>query len=258
MINKNIKAKKHLGQNFLIDKNIINKIIEVSEIKDKDVIEIGPGQGAITELLVKEAKSLIAYEIDSDMISILNSKIKGENFTLINSDFLKNDLNWKEKKHLVANLPYYITSDIIFKIFKNISLFSKMTIMVQEEVADRIKALKNTPEYSKLSVSCQFLAEIKKEFVVPPSCFLPKPKVNSAIITLNFKENLDQNYVNEFLNFIKICFSMKRKTLFNNLKTTFTKNKILEVLKINNLKENIRPQELEWGEYEKLFKDFKN
>ncbi|MGZ9414079.1 16S rRNA (adenine(1518)-N(6)/adenine(1519)-N(6))-dimethyltransferase RsmA [Mycoplasma sp. 5370] len=255
-MNKEIRAKKQLGQNFLIDKNIINKIIEIANVENKEIIEIGPGQGALTEILVSKAKHLTAFEIDNDMIEILKNKITSKNFNLIHNDFLKEEISFDSKKEVVANLPYYITSKILFKIFENINSFSKLTIMVQDEVAQRIVSKNNKSEYGKLSVSCQFLADVTKEFIVPPTCFFPKPKVNSAIITLKIKENLDQNYVNEFLEFVKLCFSMKRKTLYNNLKNKFPSQDILNVFKENNILENTRPQELNWQTFEKIFKSF--
>ncbi|WGI36707.1 16S rRNA (adenine(1518)-N(6)/adenine(1519)-N(6))-dimethyltransferase RsmA [Mesomycoplasma lagogenitalium] len=258
MINKNIKAKKSLGQNFLVDKNVINKILKIANIENEDVIEIGPGQGALTTHLVNLANRVLAFEIDKDMIEILNSSIINDNFTLVHQDFLETDLNFENKWAVVANLPYYITSKILFKIFENINSFSKLTIMVQEEVADRIVAKVKTPSYGKLSISCQYLASVKKEFIVLPNSFVPKPKVNSAIVTFSFYPDLKQKEINLFLEFIKKCFSMKRKTLINNLKLFLDSNKIELIFNSLNLKLNIRPQEIDLISYKKMFKLLNN
>ncbi|VEU59554.1 16S rRNA (adenine(1518)-N(6)/adenine(1519)-N(6))-dimethyltransferase RsmA [Mesomycoplasma neurolyticum] len=253
MIDKTIKTKKHLGQNFLTNKKIVKKIIEVSNVNNKEIIEIGPGQGALTFELVKYAKKVYAYEVDEKMIEILQSNINNENLILEHQDFLKVTFDWEGKRDVVANLPYYITSNILFKIFENIEYFSKLTIMVQNEVADRIIAKPKTSEYSKLSVSCQFLANVKKEFIVKANNFFPVPKVDSAIITLEFKKDLNKKNTQDFLLFIKKCFLMKRKTLFNNLKTFLQTDSILKMFEELNIKNNVRAQELSVDKYLEIF-----
>ncbi|WP_033161502.1 16S rRNA (adenine(1518)-N(6)/adenine(1519)-N(6))-dimethyltransferase RsmA [[Mycoplasma] collis] len=253
MIDKNIKAKKNLGQNFLINKDIIKKIVKISKIDNKEVIEIGPGQGALTTELIKTAKTLVAYEIDKDMINVLEKNINNEKFSLINEDFLKSNLKWKGKKILVANLPYYITSKIVFKIFENINLFERMIIMVQKEVAERIIAKVNDFNYNKLSVVCQYVADIKKEIVVKANNFLPIPKVDSVVLSFNFKKNINQEYLNSFFYFIKKCFAMRRKTFFNNLKLFLDNKKINQIFMEFDLSKNIRPQEINLEKYINIF-----
>ncbi|UVD81615.1 16S rRNA (adenine(1518)-N(6)/adenine(1519)-N(6))-dimethyltransferase RsmA [Mycoplasma iguanae] len=252
MLTKGQFSKKHFGQNFLQDKNIINKIIDIANIDNQDVLEIGPGRGALTQIMVSKAKSLLAFEIDQDMIEILNNTINANNFTLVNGDFLKHQLIWQGKKKIVANLPYYITSKIIFKIFEHLELFSSALIMVQEEVADRIIAKVNTANYSKLSVVCQYFATVKKEFSVPPTAFRPVPKVHSAIVSFEFNKitTLDTK---SFLLFIKNSFSMKRKTLANNWKKHYSDEFIKGVFKEFKLNSNIRPQEISLKQYQQFF-----
>lgn len=252
-MDKKVGAKKHLGQNFLIDKNIIQKIISTANIEGKEVIEIGPGQGAITEILVEKAQNVIAYEIDQDMINILKNKIDASNFILRHEDFLKAEFDWKNKKYVVANLPYYITSKILFKMFDSFDKFEKIIVMVQKEVAERMVAKVNTSDYGKLSISCQFLANIKKEFDIPPSSFWPMPKVTSSIVTMEFFPAFDVN-IKEFLEFIKTCFSMKRKTLFNNLKQNLAIDQINEIYSHFNLNNNVRPQQITKEIYYEIFK----
>lgn len=252
-MNKKIFAKKHLGQNFLVDKNIIQKIIEIANIENKEVIEIGPGQGAITEHLITKAKSVIAYEIDQDMIDILKNKINADNFILNHKDFLKAEFDWEGKKYVVANLPYYITSKILFKIFYSLDKFKKITVMVQKEVADRMVAKVNTSNYGKLSISCQFLANVKKEFDISPSSFQPMPKVTSSIVNMEFNKTFAVN-IKDFLEFIKTCFAMKRKTLFNNLKQHLTVEEINKIYSHFNLDANVRPQEITKDLYYEIFK----
>ncbi|MBN3535087.1 16S rRNA (adenine(1518)-N(6)/adenine(1519)-N(6))-dimethyltransferase RsmA [Mycoplasma procyoni] len=254
MINKTIRAKKRFGQNFLIDQNVISTIIKTAKPSGKEIIEIGPGQGAITTYLLGSAKKVTAYEIDKDMVSILNKKISAPHFELIQGDFLEAKFEWEGKKDVVANLPYYITTDILFKIFDSIEKFSKLTIMVQDEVAERIIAKKNTPQYGKLSVSCQFLANVKKIIKILPESFYPQPRVNSAVVVLEFKENIDKEFMNFFLEFIKACFFMKRKKLENNLKVFMSKDQIKEIYSKLNLKPNVRPQELDLEEFLEIFK----
>ncbi|MBN0919517.1 16S rRNA (adenine(1518)-N(6)/adenine(1519)-N(6))-dimethyltransferase RsmA [[Mycoplasma] gypis] len=251
-----VKAKKHLGQNFLQDKNIINKIVYSANIKNEEVIEIGPGQGAITGVILEDAKHLFSYEIDSDMITILNDKFSSkDNFSLFYEDFLKADLTkYSKKMILVANIPYYITSDILFKVFEYKHLFKRAIIMMQKEVAQRIVAKPNSNDYSKLSVVSQFISEPKILFDVSPSCFIPAPKVWSSVIEFNFTKETQQN--KDFFDFVKLCFMFRRKKLFNNLIQKFSKNKILSVFETLGLNESIRSQELSVNQFILLFEEF--
>ncbi|QJG66720.1 16S rRNA (adenine(1518)-N(6)/adenine(1519)-N(6))-dimethyltransferase RsmA [Mycoplasma phocoenae] len=253
-----IKAKKSLGQNFLKDLSIIDQIINHANIEDRDVVEVGPGQGALTTKLASKAKSLTAYEIDKDMINILNVKINNPNFVLIHKDFLLCSLEEvKENSVLVANIPYYITSDILFKVFINRNKFSKAIIMMQKEVADRIIAKANTSNYSKLSVTSQYFANVKKLFDVSPQCFEPAPKVFSSVVLFEFnkKQEMDDK---DFLEFVKLCFAQRRKTLINNLLNKYNKEQIWLIFEKMNFKSNVRAQELSLNQFIKLYQEIKN
>ncbi|MGY6172440.1 16S rRNA (adenine(1518)-N(6)/adenine(1519)-N(6))-dimethyltransferase RsmA [Candidatus Mycoplasma pogonae] len=254
-MSRSIKAKKKFGQNFLIDKNIIEKIINISEVQNQSIIEIGPGQGALTEKLVQLAKDVEAYEIDNDMIEILQQKIQANNFKLQHQDFLEANFEWNGKKKIVANLPYYITSQILFKIFEHVSMFSSITIMVQNEVANRLAAKVNTSDYGKLSIAAQHFATIKKHFTVSPESFQPIPKVTSAVITLTFDKKISLNS-EKFLYFIKKSFAMKRKTLINNWKQFIAEDKIYQTFERFNLNKNIRPQEISVEVYQSIFESW--
>ena len=249
-----VGPSKRFGQNFLIDLNILNKIVKVFDIKDQDVIEVGPGLGSLTHMILKEAKSLTSYEIDEDMIRVIKSEINNEKFTLVEGDFLRANLEWEGKKICVANIPYNITSDILFKLFENKDKVSKAVLMVQKEVAQRLTANIGAKDYSKLTVTANYFADVKYEFTVPANAFLPAPKVDSAIISLDFK---DVETDHDFVKFIKRCFAMRRKTLYNNLKQFVDADKAKEAILSISDNESIRPQELSLNNYIKLFNGVK-
>lgn len=255
-----MKAKKSLGQNFLIDENVINNIVkEIGILPDSLVVEIGPGQGALTKLLVKEAKNVVAYEIDKDCIDILEREIKTSNLDLINKDILKanikEDLSKYNYKHLyiVGNLPYYITTPIMLKLIHDNLPVDKYVFMVQEEVADRYTSLNNNKEYNALTVYLNYLFETKKCFVVKNTSFNPIPKVSSSVISLAKKE-INKKPLNEayFYEINKLIFRQKRKTLANNLKDSFSKDIIDEVYTRLNYKSGIRAEELSIDDIIKL------
>ncbi|AAT28050.1 16S rRNA (adenine(1518)-N(6)/adenine(1519)-N(6))-dimethyltransferase RsmA [[Mycoplasma] mobile] len=245
--------KKSLGQNFLQDKNIIEKIVNFIPLENEDVLEIGPGQGALTNLLVKKSKNVLAYEIDKELIPFLKEKIKAKNFTLKHEDFLKSEIDFQDKKIIIANIPYFITSDILFKIFENHKFFTKALIMVQKEIADKLIAKANDSNYGKLSVSSQFFANIKKVINVPRTCFYPQPNVDSAVVYFEFKNDIENIDIEKFLVFIKTCFSQQRKKLSNNLKNVYDLEKIKSVLKKLNLSFEVRPQQIDLNVYKILF-----
>ncbi|WP_434336943.1 16S rRNA (adenine(1518)-N(6)/adenine(1519)-N(6))-dimethyltransferase RsmA [Mesomycoplasma conjunctivae] len=246
--------KKKYGQNFLKDENIVKKIVNSVDITNKEVIEIGPGGGALTQEIVKKCSFLRAYEIDTDLIENLKKKFSSSPVEIINEDFLETNLDFFSTKQIVlANLPYYITSNIIFKILSHINKFSEIVIMVQDEVADRIVAKVNTKDYSKLSLSCQYIANVEKILKIPPSAFIPQPSVNSAVVVFRVKENIDQEKFNNFLNFVKKSFAMKRKTLFNNFLTFIEKDKIKQIYSLFKLDFNVRPQQISLDLYNEIF-----
>ena len=175
-----IKAKKKFSQNFLINDEVINKIVDISEAKNNEIIEIGPGLGALTLPLSKVAKSVIAYEVDKDLITFLEQKFANSNVRIINQDFLKSNLEGKKDQIIVGNIPYAITTEILFKILENHDFIKHSVLMVQNEVGLRITSKPNNKQYSKLSVAFQAIAKCSNEIFVPSIFFDPKPQVDSC------------------------------------------------------------------------------
>lgn len=219
--------KKKFGQNFIIDENIINNITLKANIdKDTLVIEVGPGAGSLTNIIAKYAKNVICYEIDTSLENILKTNLKEHNnIEIIYGDFLKADILKDLKKYeykklyVVANLPYYITTPIIMKLIDDNILVDKIVVMVQKEVGDRINAKVGSKEYGSLTVFLNYFFNIKKELDVSKNVFIPKPKVDSIVISFTRKEKLEEvNNKKLFFNLIRDSFKQKRKTLRNNLK----------------------------------------
>ena len=228
--------KKSLGQNFIKDDNIIDKIVKYSEIeKDTLVIEVGPGAGSLSKKIVPLAGHAILYEIDTRLEEVLSLKLKDyNNYEIIFGDFLKQDLtrvrevyNYN-KIYVVANLPYYITTPIITKLIDEVYP-DKILIMIQEEVADRLSAEFGNREYGMISVMLGSKYDIKKLFRVSRNCFIPSPNVDSAVIVMNKNNKLGNVDSNKFNKLIKDAFQYKRKNLKNNLKG-YDYNKVLGVL----------------------------
>lgn len=216
--------KKSLGQNFLIDNNIKRKIVDSASIDSESLIlEVGPGNGAITKLLVEKDVPVIAFEIDTRLKSELD-KIKSDNLKVIYGDFLNVNLddvlkNYKYSNiHLIANLPYYITTPIINKVISEVCI-DEMIIMVQKEVGDRFKAKPGTKDYNSLSVFLQYYFDIEKVVLVNKNSFIPRPKVDSIVVKFTRKKEL--LYVKDeemFFKFVRDSFKQKRKNLRNNLR----------------------------------------
>ena len=249
--------KKSLGQHFLIDKNIAKKIIKYARISENDIVwEIGPGSGILTEQIIKNCNKLIAFEIDKQWFDFLKEKFTDPKLHLINQDILKvNFTNYAkhEKVKVVANLPYHITSPVIFKLIENRELFSSITIMIQDEVADRIIAKPGCKDYSRLSIKTQFYFEVKKLFTIPPHLFKPKPKVTSAVIQLIPKDEIPKIKNDELLwNIIDYTFQHRRKMLRTSLRTYLDKLDY-QILVENSTKSQIdlsrRPEELGIDEF---------
>lgn len=247
----NVGPSKRFGQNFLIDGNIITKIIEAAEIDNKDVVEIGPGLGSLTHSLLPKVKSLTSYEIDEDMIRVIKGEINQDKFKLVEGDFLLVPLDWEGKKTLVANIPYNITSDILFKLFEYSHKFERAVIMIQKEVGERLLAVPNDSEYSKLTVTANHFGKISKVSLVKASCFIPAPKVDSMVVKIDFNNNSWKSS-KDFVHFIKICFAQRRKTLLNNLKNEFGKEKANEVLIKMGINLTARPQEISYEGFVKM------
>ena len=220
--------QKKFGQNFLIDANILEKIVDSAEVtKDDCVIEIGPGIGTMTQYLAEHAREVVAVEIDKNLIPILEDTLSEyDNVTIINEDILKVDINkLAEEKNggrpikVVANLPYYITTPIIMGLFESHVPLSSITIMVQKEVADRMQVGPGTKDYGALSLAVQYYARPEIVVNVPPACFMPRPNVGSAVIRLARFEEPPVNTQDEKKMFaiIRAAFNQRRKTLANAL-----------------------------------------
>lgn len=259
---KNMHAKKMYGQNFLLDKNVLKKIVEVSSItKDDIVIEIGPGIGCLTEYLCLNSKRVICYEIDKDMVDILNENLlkNYNNLEIINCDFLKADLSGfsnLDNVKVVANLPYYITTPIIFKLLSETNI-KQFTFMVQKEVGQRLTGKPNTKDYNALSVAMSFKTDSKIAFSVKPNSFYPAPNVDSVVIVIKTKKSdYEQNFEAKFLKFVQDLFAQRRKTIINNLngKYGLDKEKIANTLLENNISINVRAESLDVNEIVNLYK----
>lgn len=248
----NFNLKKMYGQNFIIDENIINNIINKAFIdKDTLVIEIGPGAGSLTNKLALNAKNVLCYEIDTSLKPILDENLKEyNNVEIIYNDFLKsnviNDIkkyNYK-KLYVVANLPYYITTPIIVKFIEELIPVDKIIVMVQKEVGDRFKASVGTKAYGSLSVYLKYYFDIKKLLDVSRNVFMPKPNVDSIVIELDAKEKkYELKNPTLFFKLIRDSFSQKRKTLRNNLKG-YDLDKISEILKKYDMDLSVRAEQL--------------
>lgn len=216
---KNIRPLKKFGQNYLIDKNIIHKIVDLISPENYDrIIEIGPGKGALTREIYKINKNIICFEIDTRVIEDLATELNL--IKIINKDFLKVDLSQYiiENTIIVGNIPYNITSPILFKLIDSNNTITDVVLMVQHEVASRLIAKPRTKEYGILSVILNYFAEVEYAFKVSPTCFYPKPKVDSAIIKITFKKNFDSDFNSKlFIKVVKACFGNRRKTLKNSL-----------------------------------------
>lgn len=233
----NFKFSKSLGQNFLIDDSVPKDIVSGAEVNENDlVIEIGPGVGTLTAQLLNKAKRVVAIELDSDLIPILNKEI-GDNpkFTLIHNDALKVNFNEiigdEESVKLVANLPYYVTTPIILKLLKEDYKFKSLTIMIQKEVAERMNAEPGNKDYGSLSLLVQYYCDTKIVRKVAPQCFIPRPKVDSIVIRLDKLTEPKVSVKNEklFFDIIRSSFNMRRKTLWNGVKNIGLSKEKLEL-----------------------------
>lgn len=258
----NFKFKKKYGQNFLKNKAIITKIVNVVDItKDDLVIEVGPGFGILTVQLAEKAKNVLTYEIDEQVLETLKNNLAGyDNVQIIVGDFLKqeieNDISSYQFSHLyfVGNIPYYITTPILFKVANSTIPFDEIVIMVQKEVGDRICAKPQSKIYGSLSILLQYQFDVKKEFLVSKKEFHPEPKVDSIIISLK-KKKQRENIINEqyFYKLVQDSFQHKRKTIRNNLRG-YDLSIIEKVLKENGYDLTVRAEALSY----KIFIDIAN
>ena len=263
----NLRAKKNFGQNFLVDASVTGRM--ASTLRDDGVvIEVGPGIGSLTEELTKRAKHVRSYEIDERLIPVLEDTLKDyDNVEIVLQDILETDIN-KELQPLVdkykhiefaANLPYYITTPVLFKLFESSIPFEKIVVMIQKEVADRFSAKPGTKEYGALSVESQYLYDVKKLFNVPRTSFNPAPNVDSAVISFT-KHEKNKTVDNEklFFELVKACFKQRRKTLYNNLREYFDSKEKAELLLLKaNIPLETRAEMLDLNQYIELYKALK-
>ena len=261
--------KKSFGQNFLTDTNILQKIVDTAEIDKKvNVIEIGPGIGALTEFLAENAAEVMAFEIDDRLVPILADTLRDfDNVTVVNQDILKVDLaqyiaefkNPDLPINVLANLPYYITTPILMHLIESGIPFSEFVVMMQKEVADRISAQPNTKAYGSLSIAVQYYMTAKVAFIVPRTVFVPAPNVDSAILKMVRREQPAVEVQDEkfFFKVTKASFVHRRKTLWNNLTSYFGKSeevkaKLENALAKANLVANVRGEALDLEAFARL------
>lgn len=247
-----IKPKQSLGQNFLIDENIARNIVREMHLKPSDIVmEVGPGQGALTKFLAGKAKHLIAFEIDKRVVVKLQEKYHSESVSIIHEDFLNVSLTkwkreFKSKLRVVGNIPYHLTSPILFKVFEDRKAVIDLTIMIQKEVAKRITAEPNTKDYGILSVFSQHYGIPTYLFDVSSNCFYPKPKVTSAVIHIQIFEKLPYSIDDELFRLVvKTAFGKRRKILRNSLRyLPYDENSVQRIFKDVNFDFATRPEQL--------------
>ncbi len=259
--------QKKFGQNFLIDTHVLERIVESSNItKDDFVLEIGPGIGTMTQYLCENAGKVMAVEIDKNLLPILADTLKEyDNVTVVNEDILKLDIGKIAQEYnngrpikVVANLPYYITTPIIMALFESHVPLAGVTVMVQKEVAERMQAGPGTKDYGALSLAVQYYSEAEITANVPPNCFMPRPKVGSAVIRLTCHQEPPVKVVDEkfFFRVIRASFNQRRKTLQNGLGNDaglpVTKQQTAEALRQMGLSETIRGEALSLEQFAEL------
>lgn len=259
----NLRAKKNFGQNFLVDSSVTARI--ASNLReDSVVIEVGPGIGSLTEELARRVQHVRSYEIDERLLPVLEDTLQEyKNVEIVLQDFMEADIENDLKplvekyKHIefAANLPYYITTPVLFKIFESSIPFEKIVVMIQKEVADRFSAVPGTKEYGALSVESQYLYDVKKLFNVPRTAFNPAPNVDSAIVSFTVHEkNKSIDNEEKFFELVKACFKQRRKTLYNNLREYFDSSDLAkEVLAKAEIALETRAEMLNLDEYIRLY-----
>ena len=264
--------KKKFGQNFLIDPHVLDKIVDAAQItKDDFVLEIGPGIGTLTQYLCENARQVLAVEIDDKLIPILKETLQPyDNVEVLHGDILKQDIqqiadtyNDGKPIKVVANLPYYITTPIIMELFESHVPLANVTVMVQKEVADRMKAEPGTKDYGALSLAVQYYAKPYIAAFVPPNCFMPRPNVGSAVIRLDCLNRVPIEVSDEKLMFrlIRASFNQRRKTLQNGLanspELSFSKEEIKSALEAMELSPTIRGEKLSLAQFAALADELK-
>ncbi len=258
----NFKFKKKYGQNFIFDTNLLTAIVRDSGVnKEDEVLEIGTGAGTLTEILAQNSKKVVSYEIDENLKPILQEKFKNyNNIKIVFSDALKTNIkdienNFENNFKIVANLPYYITTPLIFKFIESKKVNS-ITVMVQKEVAQRMVANVNTSDYGILTVMLNFFGDVKVLRTVNRQCFTPIPNVDSAVVRIDLKKCACDAKI--FSDIVHKSFAMRRKTIYNNLKSgfDFSKEQITTWLNMCNISQNRRAENLTTNDYINLAKTF--
>lgn len=260
------RFSKSLGQNFLIDKNFVDKIVEGADIEGKNVIEVGPGIGTISYEMAKTCKKLVLIEVDETLIPILEENMADfDNVTIIHQDILKTDLKEIQDKYFggesfdfVSNLPYYITTPIIEKIFEDDLDCNSMTIMVQKEVADRMLATEKDKDYSSLSVFVKYYSEARLLTKVPKSVFMPQPKIDSSVLRLDLREYNPEIDKEKLFSLVRAGFLKRRKTILNSLSAVAEKEELKKVFEELGLKANLRAENLSLDDFINISKELEN
>ncbi len=257
-----LHAKKGFGQNFLVDDSVLEKIVEAGNVSKEDtVIEIGPGLGNLTEYLLDKAGKVIALEIDADMIEILKSRFGDkDNFELVNEDIMNVDLKEyiKGSVKVIANLPYYITTPILFKLLKYKEYVTDIVIMVQREVAERLLATPKGKEYGALTVNTNYVSDASLVTIVPNTSFIPEPNVTSAVVKLEMNLDKAKGIEDEelFKRLVKAAFSARRKKVINSVMNanvfSVTKEELTSYIVSLGFSENVRAEEIPTEKYIKL------
>lgn len=262
-------AKKNYGQNFLVESSVVEKIAREAIPNDHCVVfEIGPGIGALTQYLCEYASHVVAFEIDERLPAVLKETLNEyDNFEIVLQDFLEIDvLEWVQryKKEgydvvVAANLPYYITTPILFKIFESHADISAITVMMQKEVADRFHALPNTKDYNALSVITQYRCDVHSVMKVPKNVFMPKPNVDSAVLQFRFIERCHDFEESRFFEMVKACFRQRRKTILNNFGEFLDdKAKARQILEDAEIAVERRAESLDMNDFIHLFEVFRH
>lgn len=264
----NLSAKKSLGQNFIIDSNILRKMVDAGEVdKETTVIEIGPGIGALTEQIAKAAKEVFAFEIDDRFLPVLEDTLSPyPNVRVFHQDILKVDFSAFQEDYLqdttrllvIANLPYYITTPIIMHLLESELPVERMLLMMQKEVANRLNAEPSTKAYGSLSIAIQYYTEVEIAFTVPPTVFNPQPNVDSAVIKLDVREKPPVEVKNEpfFTTIVRASFTQRRKTIWNNLRKALgdkeQENALRSAFEVANIDPSRRGESLSIAEFARL------
>lgn len=253
-----LQAKKSFGQNFLVDINIIRNIVESAHIKENTcVVEIGPGIGGLTEYIARSAKKVIAYDIDERLIDVLsyslkeypNVEVRLQDFLTVDLQALSEEIRDYDHFIIISNLPYYITSELLTKIMISPIKIDCFVGMMQKEVALKLTSKERSP----LCLMMDYVGEVNYEFTVTANVFIPKPNVDSAVISVTFKE-MDKGNLTEFYHFLQACFKQRRKTIYNNLsQITQDKDRLKEILKICNIDPKLRAEQLSLDQFKELY-----